>query len=162
MIPRDQIDADVQCGLGVLFNLSSEYDKAADCFQAALQVRPDDSRLWNRLGATLANGQRSEAAINAYHRALELSPGFIRARYNLGISCVNLGAYKEAGEHLLTALNQQAAGRGVQGEHITPKAMSNTIWSTLRLVLSLMHKYHLNEAIENRDLSKLNKEFEIV
>ncbi|KAL2712004.1 peroxisomal targeting signal 1 receptor [Vespula squamosa] len=162
MIPRDQIDADVQCGLGVLFNLSSEYDKAADCFQAALQVRPDDSRLWNRLGATLANGQRSEEAINAYHRALELSPGFIRARYNLGISCVNLGAYKEAGEHLLTALNQQAAGRGVQGEYIAPKAMSNTIWSTLRLVLSLMHKYHLNEAIENRDLSKLNKEFEIV
>lgn len=53
-----------------------------------------DSRLWNRLGATLANGQRSEEAINAYHRALELSPGFIRARYNLGISCVNLGAYK--------------------------------------------------------------------
>ncbi|KAI4497026.1 hypothetical protein M0802_007772 [Mischocyttarus mexicanus] len=162
MIPRDQIDADVQCGLGVLFNLSSEYDKAADCFQAALQARPDDSGLWNRLGATLANGQRSEAAINAYHRALELSPGFIRARYNLGISCVNLGAYKEAGEHLLTALNQQAAGRGIQGEQITPKAMSNTIWSTLRLVLSLMHKYHLNEAIENRDLSKLNKEFEIV
>lgn len=160
--PQDQIDADVQCGLGVLFNLSSEYDKAADCFQAALQARPDDSRLWNRLGATLANGQRSEEAINAYHRALELSPGFIRARYNLGISCINLGAYKEAGEHLLTALNQQASGRGAHGESITPKAMSNTIWSTLRLVLSLMHKYHLNEAIENRDLSRLNKEFEII
>lgn len=162
MNPRDEIDADVQCGLGVLFNLSNEYDKACDCFQAALQVRPNDSRLWNRLGATLANGQRSEEAINAYHCALKLSPGFIRARYNLGISCINLGAYKEAGEHLLTTLNQQAAGRGVQGENISPKAMSNTIWSTLRLVVSLMHKYQLNEAIENRDLPRLNKEFEIM
>ncbi|KAK9302172.1 hypothetical protein QLX08_005768 [Tetragonisca angustula] len=161
MNPWNEIDADVQCGLGVLFNLSNEYDKASDCFQAALQVRPHDSRLWNRLGATLANGQKSEEAINAYHHALKLSPGFIRARYNLGISCINLGAYKEAGEHLVIALNQQASGRGIHGESFSPKAMSNTIWSTLRLVISLMHKYHLNEAIENRDLTRLNKEFEI-
>lgn len=162
MNPRDEIDADIQCGLGILFNLSSDYNKAVDCFQAALQVHPDDSRLWNRLGATLANGQRSAEAVNAYHRALELSPGFIRARYNLGISCVNLGAYKEAGEHLLTALNQQAAGRGPQASNVSIKAMSNTIWSTLRLVISLMHKYELMEAVENRDLLKLNKEFEII
>ncbi|XP_063986164.1 peroxisomal targeting signal 1 receptor [Diachasmimorpha longicaudata] len=161
MNPTEGIDADVQSGLGVLFNLSSEYDKATDCFRAALQVRPDDSRLWNRLGATLANGQRSEEAVDAYSRALELSPGFIRARYNLGISCINLGAYKEAAEHLLTALNQQAAGRGVQGENNAPHAMSETIWSTLRLVVSLMHKYHLTEAVEKWNLAKLNEEFEI-
>ncbi|XP_011690626.1 PREDICTED: peroxisomal targeting signal 1 receptor [Wasmannia auropunctata] len=162
MNPRDEIDADVQCGLGILFNLSNDYNKAVDCFQAALHVRPDDSRLWNRLGATLANGQRSAEAVNAYHRALELSPGFIRARYNLGISCVNLASYKEAGEHLLIALNQQAAGRGPQASNAPPKTMSNTIWSTLRLVISLMHKYELMEAIENRDLPRLNKEFEIM
>ncbi|XP_058791839.1 peroxisomal targeting signal 1 receptor [Phymastichus coffea] len=161
MQPYGTIDADVQCGLGVLFNLSSEFDKAADCLSAAVQARPKDPMLWNRLGAILANGQRSEEAVDAYHRALELSPGFIRARYNLGISCINLNAYKEAGEHLLTALNQQAAGQGAYGERAPMRVMSDTIWSTLRLVISLMHKYHLTDAVENRDLERLNKEFDM-
>ena len=50
--------------------------------------------MWNRLGATLANGSRSEEAVDAYHNALQLEPGFVRARYNLGITCQNLNAYK--------------------------------------------------------------------
>ncbi|XP_014237057.1 peroxisomal targeting signal 1 receptor [Trichogramma pretiosum] len=161
MQPHGTIDPDVQCGLGVLLNLANEYDKAADCFRAAIQARPEDPKLWNRLGAILANGQRSEEAIDAYHKALELSPGFIRARYNLGIACINLHVYKEAGEHLLTALNQQAAAKGASGERAPTRVMSDTIWSTLRLVCSLMHKYDALKAIEDRDLETLNKEFQM-
>ena len=33
-------------------------------------------------------------AIHAYRKALEYLPGFTRSRYNLGISCINLKAYK--------------------------------------------------------------------
>ncbi|KAJ1523055.1 hypothetical protein ONE63_002182 [Megalurothrips usitatus] len=161
--PSGTIDADIQCGLGVLFNLSCEYDKAVDCFKAALEVRQDDFRMWNRLGATLANGSRSEEAVDAYHNALQLFPGFVRARYNLGITCVNLGAHREAAEHLLTALNQQASGRGAKGERVSPvnPAMSDSIWSTLRLVLSLLDRQDLFPIVEARDVKRLNEEFEM-
>ena len=50
---------------------------------------------------------RSEEAVAAYHTALSHSPGFVRCRYNLGVSCINLKSYAEAVEHFLTALNFQ-------------------------------------------------------
>lgn len=105
--PDGQIDADIQIALGVLLNASEvgdsilerfvmpdcceqEYDKARDCFQTALAVRPDDPLLYNRVGATLANSGRAQEALDYYYRALELNPSYIRARFNLGISCINL------------------------------------------------------------------------
>ncbi len=42
----------------------------------------------------VANCGHNETTVNAYYHALALSPGFIRARYNLGISSSNLNAYK--------------------------------------------------------------------
>ena len=109
----EHMDPDVQVGLGVLFYGKEEYDKAVDCFQAALASTESGFSnnweqahlLWNRLGATLANSGRSEDATEAYEQALTLKPNFVRARYNLGVSCINMELWTEAAQHLLGAMS---------------------------------------------------------
>ena len=49
----------------------------------------------------------NELKVLIMNNDLRHSPGYIRCRYNLGISCINLKAYREAAEHFLTALNFQ-------------------------------------------------------
>uniref|UniRef100_A0A1B0D499 Uncharacterized protein n=1 Tax=Phlebotomus papatasi TaxID=29031 RepID=A0A1B0D499_PHLPP len=157
------IDTDIQEALGVLFNLSADYDKAVDCFEAVVKMSPDNPKAWNRLGASLANGNRSVEAVDAYQRALAIHPGFIRARYNVGIICINLKAYKEAAEHLLTALNHQATSSARSGivRDSSYKQMSNSIWSTLRMAVSLLGRHDLQPAIDKKDLDAMNAAFEM-
>ncbi|KAM4887659.1 PEX5-related protein isoform 6-T6 [Thomomys bottae] len=155
----DMVDPDLQTGLGVLFHLSGEFNRAIDAFNAALTVRPEDYSLWNRLGATLANGDRSEEAVEAYTRALEIQPGFIRSRYNLGISCINLGAYREAVSNFLTALSLQRKSRNQQ--QVPHPAISGNIWAALRIALSLMDQPELFQAANLGDLDVLLRAFNL-
>ncbi|XP_021399089.1 PEX5-related protein isoform X9 [Lonchura striata] len=155
----DMIDPDLQTGLGVLFHLNGEFNRAIDAFSAALTVRPEDYTLWNRLGATLANGDRSEEAVEAYTRALEIQPGFIRSRYNLGISCINLGAYREAVSNFLTALSLQRKSRNQQ--HVPHPALSGNIWAALRIALSMMDQPELFQAANVGDLDILLRAFNL-
>ncbi|ERS95991.1 hypothetical protein HMPREF1624_07526 [Sporothrix schenckii ATCC 58251] len=170
----EHMDPDVQVGLGVLFYGGEDFDKAVDCFHAALasseqgtsNQRSQVHLLWNRLGATLANSGRSEEAIAAYEKALSLHPNFVRARYNLGVSCINMGCYDEAASHLLAALamhkdvetsgREQAreilggAAAGVTDEHLdrmTTQNRSTTLHDTLRRVFGLMDRRDLADRV---------------
>ncbi|KAG5718418.1 Peroxisomal targeting signal receptor, partial [Termitomyces sp. T112] len=140
------LDPDVQIGMGVLFYTNGEYDRAKDCFESALTVRPKDYTLWNRLGSCLSNGNRPEEALGAYQQALQLRPTYTRAIYNVGVACLNIGAHKEAAEHFLSALNLQESASG---------DTSDQLWYTLRRSLMAMDRPDLAELAKPETKSKI-------
>ena len=181
----EAMDPDVQVGLGVLFYGAEEYDKAVDCFGAALASTESGTTnqssqlhlLWNRLGATLANSRRSEEAIEAYEHALQLRPNFVRARYNLGVSCINVGCFQQAAEHLLGALAMHKVdeveglerARKIVGERVddfelnrlVQQNQSTNLYETLRRAFSLMDRRDLVDLVgSGMDVERFRGEFD--
>ncbi|KAH9931071.1 TPR-like protein [Epithele typhae] len=155
------IDADLQIALAVLLNTNEDYAKARDCFITALAVRPEDWLLYNRVGATLANSGHPEDALQYYYTALELNPGYIRARFNLGISCTNLRRYEEAAQHTLDALLLQDADgvrdEGTDGRGVT----SGTLWDSLKTCCLHMQRLDLATLCDRRDLEAFRLNFQM-
>jgi len=139
-------DADVSSALGVLCNLSRDYDEAAQWFKQALRMNPSSHSLWNKLGATQANGNRSKDAVNAYHQALALKPTYVRAWVNLGISYSNQSNYPESCRYFLKAL--------------TLNGGADNIWSYLRMTFSCMDRQDLASMADERNIDAFRGEFE--
>ncbi|KAI7945630.1 hypothetical protein MJO29_012018 [Puccinia striiformis f. sp. tritici] len=168
---KASVDPDVQIALGVLFNSNDEFEKACDCFGAALAVRPLDPLLFNRLGATLANSGKPEEAIQYYNRAIELLPSYIRARYNLSISLINLGKYFESIKNLLDSLVIQHQGSSSSSVPLHPSGTdsldqkqksgvtSDVLWQTLEINCSLLKNHFLPDQ-DRLDLCFLHKDLD--
>lgn len=157
-LPR--VDPDVQLCLGLLYYADNEFDKTIDCFKAALNVNPNDELMWNRLGASLANSNRSEEAIQAYYKALQLKPSFVRARYNLAVSSINIGCYKEAAEYLLSALKMHEVEGVPQNGNDNSSAGNNNILETLKRAFVAMNRRDLLEKVKpGMNLDQFRGEF---
>ncbi|KAF5317247.1 hypothetical protein D9611_003865 [Ephemerocybe angulata] len=158
-----EVDADIQIALAVLLNSHEEYEKAQDCFRTALAVRPDDWLLYNRVGATMANSGRAEEAIQYYYKALELNPGYIRARFNLGISCMNLKRYDEAAQHILDALllqdSDNTATANLSSLADKQDVISTALWTSLQTTCFHLQRPDLAALCDLKDLEGFRQKF---
>ncbi|CAM9102957.1 unnamed protein product [Pylaiella littoralis] len=143
----DAADADAHVVLGVLYNVSRDYDSAAEAFRRAIEARPNDHSLWNKLGATLANNRQSEDALPAYRRAIASKPGYARAWLNMGISQANLNRCEEASSCYLQALR------------LNPEAKH--IWSYLRIVFTSMERYDLVQKAGQENARLFEDDFDL-
>jgi peroxin-5 len=112
---HDPEDVDVKILLGVLYNVSQDFEQAAQLFREALEQRPHDYTLYNKLGATLANSSRSLEAVSYYQQSLRIRPTYARGLLNLGISYANLNQYEEAARSYVKAIQQNPDGKHMWG-----------------------------------------------
>jgi peroxin-5 len=145
----DSTDAgEVYEALGVIYNVNKDYAAAAGSFRKALEARPDDYQLWNKLGATLANGSQSEEALPAYHKALQIKPKYARAWLNMAISHSNLQDHTEAARCYLQTLS------------LNPAAAH--CWTYLRMALSCSERWDLLPLVFSQDLSAFREHYDFV
>jgi peroxin-5 len=140
--------ADILEALGVVYNVSRDYDAAVDALQKACALRPNDYQLWNKLGATLANSNQCEEALAMYTRALQIKPKYARAWLNMAISYSNLNQYDEAARCYLQTLS------------LNPAAVH--CWSYLRIALSSAERLDLVALAASQNLHALHDHYDFV
>jgi len=145
---QDEAAADALEALGVVLNVSRDYTDATTCFRRATTLRPNSYQLWNKLGATLANGAMSEDAMPAYHKAVALKPRYARVWLNMAISHSNLKNHEEAARCYLQTLC------------LSEDAVH--IWGYLRVALTCGERWDLLELASKRDLDAFRPYFDFM
>lgn len=151
-------DADAQLAVGVALHATRAHDGAAAALQRALALRTRDARLWNMLGATLANGGRTQDALRAYRRAVDLSPRHVRAWVNVGTAYANLGAHDRAARYYLRALAMARADAAGPATAVRSDDMRH-VWDYLRGAIFSLDRAELLPLADACDLDAFRQHF---
>lgn len=99
-----------------------KYDEALHLLQKASARFPNDSLIYNNLGAVYRKNGSLEEAADAFNHAVSCSPEFIGAIANLGDVLTELGKDEEAEQAYRTALDKDPC------MHDVWKALANLLW----------------------------------
>ena len=137
-------DPELHGALGVLHHMARDYPAAVRHYSALVKFpeKSQDSKLWNRLGAIMANGGMHADALNSYNRALDINPGFVRAYYNIGVSHSQMEHHDAAAQSYLKALEIQTGGSSPKPSG-AGTGIGMEIWDALRRSFSMMGRQDL-------------------
>ncbi len=93
---------------------AGDWRGAESIWRALAAQHPKDYRLWTSLGVALAHQSKFKAAIQAYLRAVALSPNAAETNVNLGLAYFKSGQLKEAVPPLQNAAAQLPGNQQVE------------------------------------------------
>ena len=149
-------DYNVPVVLGVLFNVSNDYENAVHSFfrasniishqqQQEMSIGEELYSVLNKVGASLANANQNQNAIEFYKKSLEIRPRFVRGWLNMGIAHANQNDYSTALKYYMHALelNQNA----------------NHIYNYMRVALTSLNRLDLVQMCNSNDVHNLRSIF---
>ena len=89
--------------LGDLLLKQKRLKEAFEQFQMALQIKPDDEKIWFNLGDAFTAERQPDMAIKCYRKAIEINPNYYNALNNLGSALAAEGRFDEATGYFLQA-----------------------------------------------------------
>lgn len=114
-------------GRGTIAANRGDFSRAAELFERACRMQPDDPLHHYQLGVALLTMGRPDAAIRAFESSIRLDEGFGHAWFNLAAAHRHAGRPEEAIEFYRRAAS---ASRGVEEARL---AVANTLRSLRRL-----------------------------
>ena len=105
---------------GAALAQEGQFAEAAQYYGRALQLRPDDPALHNRMGVLLDAIGLHEEGMTHLRRALEIDPGDVDARFNVAMALQGQGRDAEA----IAAFDEVLRARPDDGEAALAKAIS--------------------------------------
>jgi tetratricopeptide (TPR) repeat protein len=80
-MPRNN---DLRWRLGKRYLLMRDYERAAEQFEAFLEMAPENAGAWNNLGVCYKGMQKFDKAVWALNKSLQFDPNLVSAHFNLG------------------------------------------------------------------------------
>lgn len=112
--------------LGEAYESAGRFPEAADAYQKAVQLKPDQAGYFNNLGNALAKVGKMDEAMAAYQKSASLDPANAASAWrNAGIVLSNAGKMKEAIEPLRKAIELDP--KNPQGWYLLGTALVNTM-----------------------------------
>jgi Flp pilus assembly protein TadD len=102
-VARNSRSADMHVSLAGALAANHELPAALAEANQAIQLRPDDWKIYNNVGTLLMNGGAPNESRLAYEGALRIDSDCVDAHYNLGNLLIRLGDTQHAIQHLRAA-----------------------------------------------------------
>ena len=75
-----------EMAIGTIHQQQGNYDKAIECFNKAIKLRPNYVYAYNNRGLAYMDRKKFERAIQDYDKAIELKPDYAKAHNNRGLT----------------------------------------------------------------------------
>lgn len=91
----DPLNADAWCNLGLVAHANQQFELSKRCYLHSIQVDANHSSSWVNLGMSLLEEVKPEEALPALRRGQSLNPSSPDALFNLALTLLLLGDYRE-------------------------------------------------------------------